>query len=76
MILFYFITSTLLALIGLILLFAPHKILFLMSSSDKNRLLAGSTFRVISRIGGVLILFVCLPLNLFIGFLFDQIAGG
>jgi hypothetical protein len=76
MIWFYLISSTLFALIGLILFFAPHKILFLMSSNERNRLMDGRTFRVVSRIGGVLILFVCLPLNLIIGFLLDQIGGG
>ncbi|MEJ6622028.1 MAG: hypothetical protein QNL93_08785 [Opitutae bacterium] len=47
-----------------------------MSSNERNRLMDGRTFRVVSRIGGVLMLFVCLPLNLIIGFLLDQIGGG
>ena len=73
MIWFFIFSSTLIALIGLILLFAPHKILFLMSNTEKNRLLDGNFFRLVSRVGGVLMLFVCLPLNLLIIFLLDQV---
>jgi hypothetical protein len=73
MIWFFIFSSTLLALIGLILLFAPHKILFLMSNTEKNRLLDGNFFRLVSRVGGVLMLFVCLPLNLLIIFLLDLV---
>jgi hypothetical protein len=71
MIWFFIISSTLIALIGLFLLLAPHKILFLMSNTEKNRLLDGNFFRLVSRVGGVLMLFVCLPLNLLIIFLLD-----
>ena len=67
-------SSTLIALIGLILLFAPHKILFLMSNTEKNCLLDGNFFRLVSRVGGVLMLFLCLPLNLLIIFLLDQVV--
>ena len=73
MIWFFIFSSTLIALIGLILLFAPHKILFLMSNTEKNRLLDGNFFRLVSRVGGVLMLFVCLPLNLLVIFLLDQV---
>ena len=73
MIWFFIFSSTLIALIGLILLFAPHKILFLMSNTEKNRLLDGNFFRLVSRVGGVLMLFVCLPLNLLIIFLLDLV---
>lgn len=76
MIWFYLISSTLFALIGLILLFAPHKILFLMSSNERNRLMDGHIFRLVSRIGGLLMLFVCLPINLIIGILLNQFGGG
>jgi hypothetical protein len=71
MIWFFIFSSTLIALIGLFLLLAPHKILFLMSNTEKNRLLDGNFFRLVSRVGGVLMLFVCLPLNLLIIFLLD-----
>ena len=74
MIWFFIFSSTLIALIGLILLFAPHKILFLMSNTEKNRLLDGNFFRLVSRVGGVLMLFVCLPLNLLVIFLLDQVV--
>ena len=74
MIWFFIFSSTLIALIGLILLFAPHKILFLMSNTEKNRLLDGNFFRLVSRVGGVLMLFLCLPLNLLIIFLLDQVV--
>jgi hypothetical protein len=73
MIWFFIFSSTLIALIGLFLLFAPHKILFLMSNTEKNRLLDGNFFRLVSRVGGVLMLFVCLPLNLLIIFLLDLV---
>ena len=73
MIWFFIFSSTLIALIGLILLFAPHKILFLMSNTEKNRLLDGNFFRLVSRVGGVRMLFVCLPLNLLVIFLLDQV---
>jgi len=73
MIWFFIFSSILLALIGLILLFAPHKILFLMSNTEKKRLLDGNFFRLVSRVGGVLMLFVCLPLNLLIIFLLDLV---
>ena len=71
MIWFIIFSSTLIALIGLFLLLAPHKILFLMSNTEKNRLLDGNFFRLVSRVGGVLMLFVCLPLNLLIISLLD-----
>ena len=74
MIWFFIFSSTLIALIGLFLLLAPHKILFLMSNTEKNRLLDGNFFRLVSRVGGVLMLFVCLPLNLLIIFLLDQVV--
>ena len=74
MIWFIIFSSTLIALIGLFLLLAPHKILFLMSNTEKNRLLDGNFFRLVSRVGGVLMLFVCLPLNLLIFFLLDLVV--
>jgi hypothetical protein len=73
MIWFFIFSSTLFALIGLVLLFAPHKILFLMPSSERNRIMDGSSFRLVSRVGGVLVLFICLPLNLLVIFLLDQV---
>lgn len=42
-----------------------------MPDADKQRLLTGRVYRVVARLGGVLLIFVCAPLNLLVGFLFS-----
>jgi hypothetical protein len=67
----YFVAASLLMVaIGAVMLLSPQKILFLMPDADKQRLLTGRVYRVVARLGGVLLIFVCAPLNLLVGFLF------
>ena len=69
MIWFFIITSALFVLLGVMFLVAPQKMLFLMSDAEKQRLMEGRFYRVIARVGGVLMIFLCAPLNLVVGFL-------
>ncbi len=70
MIWFFVITSVVFALVGILMLITPQQMLFLMSDAENQRLMEGRYHPLISRIGGVLIVFVCVPLNLIIGLLF------
>ncbi len=70
MIWFFVITSVVFALVGILMLITPQQMLFLMSDAKKRRLTERRYYPSISRIGGVLIVFVCVPLNLIIGLLF------
>lgn len=70
MIWFFVITSVLIALVGLVFLVAPQKMLFLMPEVAKRRLMEGRSYPVIARVGGVLMIFLCAPLNLIFGLLF------
>jgi hypothetical protein len=67
MIWFFIITSALLALIGVTFLVAPQKMLFLMPDAETQRLMGGRFYLAIARVGGILMLFVCAPLNLIVG---------
>lgn len=70
MIWFYIATSALLVIMGFIFLLTPEKMLFLMSDAEKQRLMQGRLYPLSARIGGLLMIFVCAPLNLVTGFLF------
>ena len=70
MIWFFVLTSVIIALVGVMLLARPEKMLFLMPEADKQRLMGGSYYRVVARVGGALMIFMCAPLNLIFGFLF------
>ena len=69
MIWFFVIASAVIALVGATFLVAPRKMLFLMSDAEKQRLMEGGSYRVTARVGGVLMVFICAPLNLVVGFL-------
>ena len=69
---FFVITSLLIAVVGFVFLVAPQKMLFLMSREQQVRLMEGRAYPVTARIGGVLMVFLCAPLNLIVGSL---IAG-
>ena len=69
---FFVITSLLIAVVGFVFLVAPQKMLFLMSREQQVRLMEGRLYPVTARIGGVLMVFLCAPLNLMLGAL---IAG-
>ena len=69
MIWFFIITSALFVLLGVMFLVAPQKMLFLMSDAEQQRLMEGRFYRVVARVGGVLMIFLCAPLNLVVGFL-------
>jgi hypothetical protein len=70
MIWFYIATSALIVIMGFIFLLTPEKMLFLMSDAEKQRLMQGRLYPLSARIGGLLMIFVCAPLNLVTGFLF------
>ena len=70
MIWLFIITSALFVLVGVVFLVAPQKILFLMSDAEKQCLMEGRFDRVIARVGGVLLIFLCAPLNLAFGLTF------
>ena len=72
MFLFFVITSLLIAVVGFVFLVAPQKMLFLMSREQQVRLMEGRAYPVTARIGGVMMDFLCAPLNLIVGSL---IAG-
>jgi hypothetical protein len=55
---------------GIVFLAAPQKLLFLMPEVDQQRLMESGPYRMIARIGGILLIFVCAPLNLIFGLLF------
>ena len=69
---FFVITSLLIAVVGFVFLVAPQKMLFLMSREQQVRLMEGRFYPVTARIGGVLMVFLCAPLNFIVGSL---IAG-
>lgn len=54
---------------GIVFLVAPQKLLFLMPEVDQQRLMESGPYRMIARIGGILLIFVCAPLNLICGLL-------
>ena len=64
---FFVITSFIIAVIGIVFLVAPQKMLFLMSREQQVRLMEGRSYPVTARIGGVLMVFLCAPLNLILG---------
>jgi len=70
MIWFFVLTSVSIALVGVMLLATPEKMLFLMPEADKHRLMGSGYYRVAARVGGALMIFMCAPLNLIFGFLF------
>jgi hypothetical protein len=72
MIWFFIATSALIVIMGFMFLLTPEKMLFLMSDAEKQRLMEGRFYPLFARIGGLLMIFVCAPLNLVTGFL---IAG-
>lgn len=67
---FFIITSVLFAFVGIVFLVAPQQMLFLMPDAEKRRLMEGRLYPVIARVGGVLMIFLCVPLNLILGLLF------
>lgn len=69
---FFVITSLLIAVVGFVFLVAPQNMLFLMSREQQVRLMEGRLYPVTARIGGVLMVFLCAPLNFVVGSL---IAG-
>ena len=62
MIWFFVISSIVVALVGIVFLVAPEKMLFLVSDEEKQRLMDSSFYRVTARVGGVLLILVCAPL--------------
>ena len=70
MIWFFIITSAILGFVGVVFLVSPQKMLFLFSGAEQQRLMEGRFYRVIARVGGVLLIFLCAPLNLIFGVLF------
>lgn len=70
MIWFFIITSALFVLVGVVFLVVPQQMLFRMSDAEKQRLMEGRFYRVIARVGGVLLIFLCAPLNLTFGLTF------
>ena len=69
MIWFFLTTSFLFVALGVVFLAAPQKMLFLMSDADKHRLMDGRFYRVTAQVGGILLVFLCAPLNLIFGLL-------
>ena len=69
MIWFFFITSAICALVGLLFVLSPQQMLFLMSDAEKRCLMECSYYPVIARVGSVLLLCLCTPLNLIVGLL-------
>ena len=67
---FFIITSVLFAFVGIVFLVAPQHMLFLMPDAEKRRLMEGRLYPVTARVGGVLMIFLCVPLNLILGLLF------
>ena len=69
MICFFLTTSILFVALGVVFLAAPQKMLFLMPDAEKHHLMDGRFYRVIAQVGGILLIFLCAPLNLMFGLL-------
>ena len=70
MIWFFILSSLVFLFIGIMLLAAPQKLLFLMPEVEQQRLMEGRAYRIVASIGGFLMIFACAPLSLLTGFLF------
>ena len=69
MIWFFLVTSGIMVLLGMTFLIAPKKMLFLLKDTEKHRLMQGRFYPTAACLGGLLMIFVCAPINVAIGFL-------
>ena len=69
MIWFFLVTSGIMVLLGMTFLIASKKMLFLLEDTEQHRLLQGWIYPTVSCLGGLLMIFVCAPINVAIGFL-------
>ena len=63
--------SMLICAIGILFVVVPEKALFLMPKDQRRHLLENCRYKLIARIGGLLMVFVCAPLS----FLFAILIG-
>ena len=69
MIWFFLVTSGIMVLLGMTFLIAPKKMLFLLEDTEKHRLMQGRFYPTVACLGGLLMIFVCAPINVAIGFI-------
>lgn len=69
MIWFFLVTSGIMVLLGTTFLIAPRKMLFLLEDTEQHRLMQGRFYPTVACLGGLLMIFVCAPINVAIGFL-------
>ena len=69
MIWFFLVTSGIMVLLGTTFLIAPKKMLFLLEDTEQHRLMQGRFYPTVACLGGLLMIFVCAPINVAIGFL-------